>query len=490
MTGSPPAVSSTALPPLVVDLDGTLTPTDTLIESILSLLKQSPLYLFKLALWLWAGRAAFKQQVATHSRFKPVHLPWRPELLAYLQEQHAQGRRLILATAADASIAQVVALQIGLFDQVIASDGARNLKGHAKLAAIQQAVGPRFVYAGDSKADLPIWRSAEAAILVGASGAVRHEVRTAGIPVEKQFEQPRATWRVWARALRVHQWVKNLLIFVPLLTSFEFDNASKCIAALLAFITFSMAASATYLGNDLWDLDSDRQHPRKKNRPLASCVLSIPRALAAGGLLLATALILAWMVSPAFTGMLAGYVVLTALYSWVLKQYVLIDVLMLALLYTFRVLAGAVAISVPVSPWLLAFSVFIFFSLALVKRCSELVALQHQGKRGCHGRDYQVSDLVVLWPLGIGASLCSVVVFGLFIGSPSTQARYGNTDALWLVGIGLIYWIARLWIKTARGEMHDDPIVFALYDFGSRVAILCMLAILVAARYLPSLGVS
>lgn len=490
MTELTPITSATGLPPLVVDLDGTLTPTDTLIESIISLLKQSPLYLFKLVLWLLNGRAAFKRQVASHSHFTPVHLPWRPELLAYLREQHAQNRRLVLATAADDSIAQVVAREIGLFDQVIASDGLRNLKGKAKLEAIQQAVGPRFVYAGDSVADLPIWQAAEAAILVGTSDAVRKAVVANGIRIEQEFVQARATWRVWARALRIHQWVKNFLIFVPLLTAFGFGDLGKCIAALLAFIAFSLAASATYIGNDLWDLDNDRQHPRKKSRPLASGLLSIPAALGAANLLLVTAFTIAMAVSPAFAGMLAGYTVLTVLYSWVLKQYVLVDVIMLALLYTLRVLAGAVAISVPISPWLLAFSVFTFFSLALVKRCAELVTLQHQGKRGSHGRDYQVSDLVVLWPLGIGASLCSVVVFGLFIGTPATQARYGNTDALWLVGIGLIYWFARLWIKTARGEMHDDPIVFALYDFGSRVAILCMLVTTVAARYLPSLGVS
>ncbi|MBP7421751.1 MAG: haloacid dehalogenase-like hydrolase, partial [Burkholderiaceae bacterium] len=218
MTELTPITSAIGLPPLVVDLDGTLTPTDTLIESIISLLKQSPLYLFKLVLWLLNGRAAFKRQVASHSHFTPVHLPWRPALLAYLREQHAQNRRLILATAADDSIAQVVAREIGLFDQVIASDGLRNLKGKAKLEAIQQAVGPRFVYAGDSVADLPIWQAAEAAILVGTSDAVRKAVVANGIRIEQEFVQARATWRVWARALRIHQWVKNFLIFVPLLT--------------------------------------------------------------------------------------------------------------------------------------------------------------------------------------------------------------------------------------------------------------------------------
>ena len=481
---------STVQPPLVVDLDGTLTPTDTLIESIVTLVKHSPLYVFKLVLWLFAGRAQFKRQIAVHSHFTPANLPWQPELLAYLHEQRAQGRQLILATAADDQIAQAVARNIGLFDLVIASDGLHNLKGRTKLEAIQKAVGPRFVYAGDSAADLPIWLAADAAILVGASSSVCSAVAASGIRVEKQISTPRVTWRIWARTLRVHQWVKNFLIFVPLLTAFAFDDIEKCLNALLAFIAFSISASATYIGNDLWDLDSDRQHIQKKNRPLASCQIPIPIAFAAANLLLVMGLLIGFIVSPAFACMVAVYIILTTLYSWVLKQRILIDVLMLALLYTLRVLAGAVAIAVETSYWLLVFSMFIFFSLALVKRCAELVALQQQGKIGSHGRDYQVNDLVVLWPLGIGASLCSVVVLGLFIGAPVTQERYGNTNALWLILICLIYWVARLWIKTARGEMHDDPIVFVLSDLGSRIVIFCMLLITVFARYFPSLGIS
>jgi 4-hydroxybenzoate polyprenyltransferase len=203
----------------------------------------------------------------------------------------------------------------------------------------------------------------------------------------------------------------------------------------------------------------------------------------AAGLLLLTGLALALWVSVPAAGALAGYVVLTTTYSWFLKSYVLIDVLTLALLYTYRVQAGAVAASIAVSPWLLAFSIFTFFSLALVKRCAELVTLQQMGRNATRGRDYRVADLVVLWPLGVAASLSAVVVFGLYVATPETGARFAQPQLLWLVAMGLMYWFGRLWIKTARGEMHDDPIVYALRDAGSRVAVLAMLLVCLLAYW-------
>jgi 4-hydroxybenzoate polyprenyltransferase len=278
--------------------------------------------------------------------------------------------------------------------------------------------------------------------------------------------------------------MKNLLLFVPLLTSFGFLESDRVLAAGLAFLAFSAVASATYLLNDLADLDSDRSHPRKRYRPLASAQISIPVAGAVAVGLLVLGFVVAAFITPDLVAMLGAYLVVTSGYTWVLKSYVLIDVLTLALLYTLRILAGALAIEVPLSSWLLAFSVFVFLSLALVKRCSELVLLGHQGETASRGRDYRVADLVVLWPLGIGAGLCSVVVFGLFVSTVETQARYGSPQLLWLVGFGLIYWLARLWIKTARGEMHDDPMVFALRDFGSRTTILAMLGVTIAAYFL------
>ncbi|GAB3252626.1 UbiA family prenyltransferase [Chitinimonas naiadis] len=472
---------------LVVDLDGTLTPTDTLVESVILLLKQHPLDLFRLPLWLMLGRAGFKQIIASHTHLPVIDLPWRAALIEYLQEEKAKGRRIVLATAAHHDIADLAAQHLGLFDYVISSDEHRNLKGAAKLDAIRELVGDDFIYVGDSAADLPIWKAAHGAILVGVSRGVARSVREDNTYIEREFPREVAGASLWLRALRVHQWIKNLLLFVPMLTAFSFLQPGKLVAMATAFLAFSLAASATYIANDLWDLENDRAHPRKRQRPFASGAIPIPQGVAVAGLALTTAFVLATTVSPGFVAMLLLYLVLTSTYTWVLKEYVLMDVLMLALLYTLRIVAGAVALGIATSSWLLAFSAFIFLSLALVKRCSELVLLEQRGKHATQGRDYRVTDLTVLWPLGVGAALSSVVVFGLFISAPETQARYASPQLLWLVAFGLVYWLGRLWIKTARGEMHDDPVLFAMKDRGSRITV-CSLVLTTLLAHFVALG--
>lgn len=469
--------------PLVIDLDGTLTPTDTLVESVAQLVKRNPLNIFRVLFWLLfaGGKAEFKQRVAENVGFSAIRLPWREDFIAWLRSQRDSGRQIILATAAHESIATEVSRKLRLFDGVIATNGAANLKGAAKLAAIQELVGDRFAYAGDSRADLAIWGSASTAILVDVSRSTSKRAHHLAA-VEKEFIYPAASTRVWLRALRVHQWIKNVLLLVPMCAAFAFYDLKKDAMVLLAILAFSMAASATYIMNDIWDLASDRQHPRKRARPFASGELSLLHGVGVAFALLALAVILAWWISPQFGSMLLAYIFLTTWYSWTLKKYVLIDVIMLAMLYTFRVLAGAVATDIVLTPWLLAFCIFIFFSLALVKRCAELVTLRESGKVGVHGRDYQVGDLAVLWPLGVGASLCSVVVFGLYIGTPGAAMQYANANVLWAVGIGLLYWISRLWIKTARGEMHDDPIVFAMRDAGCRITVILIAATVLFAH--------
>lgn len=472
---------TTSRPPLVIDLDGTLTPTDTLVEAIVKLVKQSPLNLLRLPIWLMKGKAAFKSHIAGQTRLSAESLPYREELLDYLRTQKAQGRRIILATASHKSVANEVSQHIGIFDGVIATE-TLNLKGSQKLHAIQESLGENFVYGGDSPADIPIWKAAKGAILVGASKSTANTVRLT-TPIEAEFPQLPLTLRTWSRALRIHQWLKNLLIFVPMLTAFSFLNTSTLIAATMAFFAFSLAASSTYVVNDLWDLDSDRIHPRKRFRPLASAEIPIIKVLSVAAACLFTGLVLAWMVSTAFLLILLLYLVITSSYSWALKQYVLIDVIILSLLYTLRIFAGSIAIGVTTGTWLLAFSVFVFLSLALVKRCSELVTLETTGGTQTSGRDYSVHDLVVLWPLGVGAAVSAVVVFGLFINAPETADHYASPLLLWLVALGLIYWLSRLWIKTGRGEMHDDPVVYAIKDKASRLVVVLMAAIMAAAHY-------
>ena len=475
--------SSAIIFPLVVDLDGTLTPTDTLLEAIIQLIKRSPLTLLRLPLWLLKGRAVFKSEIASHTTISAKHLPYREDLLVYLRSEKNNGRKIILATAAHKSIAQTVSSHLGLFDDVLATDASRNLKGQTKLNAIQQKVGRDFVYAGDSRADIPIWNAAQAAILVGVAPGLAASVRQRTV-IEREFPKKGIGLSTWIKALRVHQWMKNLLLFVPLLTAFSFTDIGKLAIMMVAFLSFSFAASATYMVNDLWDLESDRAHPRKKHRPFANARIPILKGVAVAGCLLILALAMALAISQMFFLMLSLYIVLTSAYSWLFKEYVLIDVIMLSLLYTLRILAGSVAIGIVTSSSLLAFAVFMFLSLALVKRCSELVSLDQSGRQATRGRDYQVADLAVLWPLGLASALSAVVVFGLFISAPETQTNYATPALLWLVAIGLIYWLGRLWIKTSRGEMHDDPVIYAIKDRGSCITIIVMGITMLVAHFL------
>jgi 4-hydroxybenzoate polyprenyltransferase len=359
----------------------------------------------------------------------------------------------------------------------------RNLKGVKKLEAIKAHLGREFAYAGDSAADIPIWRQAKGAVLVGTTSRVARAVERL-TSVEARFGAGTAGLSTWLRALRWHQWAKNLLLFVPSLTAFSPSVVASLGNVFAAFVAFCLTASATYVWNDIWDLQSDRAHPRKRMRPFASGEIPIAVGVAASLFMLALGFWIAGSVSPSLLMLLALYVVLTTSYSWTLKSYVLIDVILLALLYTLRVFAGSIAAGVSTSPWLLAFSIFIFLSLALVKRCSELVSLKRSSATASAGRDYQVHDLVVLWPLGVGAGLSSIVILGLFISDHETLTRYESPQLLWLAAVGITYWLARLWIKTSRGEMHDDPIVFAARDFGSRFTIGAIVAVVVAAHFI------
>jgi 4-hydroxybenzoate polyprenyltransferase/phosphoserine phosphatase len=468
--------------PLVVDLDGTLTPTDTLAESLVALARRSPLSLLRLPFRLLNGRADFKDWVAARAGVSAARLPYREPLLAWLRDEKRKGRRIVLATAAHRSIAAGVSAHLGLFDEVLATDAGRNLKGEAKLEAIRKTLGGEFVYAGDSRADAAIWKAAKGAVLVGVAPGLAEAIRRE-VTVEREFPGERGAAAAWLRAFRVHQWMKNLLLFVPLLTAFSFLDVWKLVTTVIAFFAFSFAASASYVLNDLWDLENDRAHPRKRTRPFASGRIPIAQGIAAACVALAIALALAVAVSRGFLLMLLLYLAITSAYSWVLKERALIDVLTLSLLYTLRILAGSVAIAIPASSWLLAFSAFMFLSLALVKRCAELVALGEGGEQSAPGRDYRVSDLQVLWPLGVGAALSAVVVFGLFISAEETRERYATPELLWLVALGLVYWLARLWITTSRGKVDDDPLVYAVRDSGSLMAVAFMVAVTLIAHF-------
>lgn len=468
--------------PLVVDLDGTLTPADTLVESVVALLRKSPLNLLRLIGWLFAGRANFKRAVGREVTINGATLPYNQPLLTWLREQKSQGRTIILATAAHISIAEQVQRHLGIFDLLISTSDGENLKGSAKLAAIRATIGDHFAYVGNGGPDMQVWTGAKAAIAVEVPAAELRRLRPL-VTIEREFHSGESRLNLWMRALRVHQWTKNVLVFTPLLTAFSFMEIGKTMDALSAFIAFCLVASASYILNDVIDLDNDRVHPRKSGRPFASARLPLLHGLAISIMGVGGGIMVAMTVSWALVAMLLAYLVLTSAYSWTLKQFFLVDVLTLSLLYTWRILAGAVAIDVRMSSWLLAFSVFIFFSLALIKRCTELLVTQRNGDAGLSGRDYRSSDLAVLWPLGVGSALSSVVIFGLFTSSFETQQRYASPELLWLAAFGLIYWLGRMWVKTSREEMHDDPIVYSFKDRGTRIVLAGIIAVMIAARF-------
>ncbi len=457
--------------PIFVDLDGTLLHSDMLWESFASALRIAPLRLVGAlaALLLGKGRAFFKAAVAALGPVDPSTLPYRQELLDWLVQRRREGARIVLATAADRSFAQEIAGQLGIFDEVLASDGEHNLKGRNKLAAIRKSVADgAFDYCGNSSEDLPIFAAARQAIVVAAPSAVAARAAAQG-NADLRFSATRSgRIRMWLRALRPHQWAKNLLVLVPMVTSFNFTDPGVIGAALVAMVAMSLAASSGYLVNDLLDMQLDRLHPRKRERPFAAGELGVAQGFAAAALLCAVALLMAAAVSLALAGWVLFYLFATVTYSLFIKRVAVFDVVTLAGLYTLRIAAGGSAIGVEVSFWLFAFSAFVFFSLALVKRCGELVQARERGELVGSGRGYHESDLATLRALGIGASCASVLVLALYVQLPEVSERYATPEFLWGALVAMLIWLSRLWIDTGRGLMHDDPLVHALRDVTSR----------------------
>lgn len=467
--------------PLCVDLDGTLVKTNVLLESLLALLKANVLYAFLFPLWLVRGRAYFKREIARRVRLDPSTLPYNLPFLNYLKEQRARGRSLVLATACDGLLAQAIARHLGLFEQVLVSDGLTNLSGRQKLKALNARFRRAgFDYAGNARVDLPIWRAARASIVVNAPAAVARAARSRA-RVALSFDGPSARERALAfvRALRPHQWVKNLLVFVPLLAA-HLGGGTDLAAAVTAFIAFCLCSSGVYLLNDMLDLEADRAHATKRHRPFASGALPLAAGIAGAPLLLLAAAAIALSLSPAFLGALAGYFALTLAYSFYFKRIVLLDVVVLAVLYTVRIFAGALAVHVAVSKWLFAFSVFLFLSLAFVKRFSELFGVREAKQASVKGRSYYASDLEQLATLGASSGYISVLVLALYINSEQVTDLYRHPGALWFICLVLLYWVSRVWLLAHRGQMHHDPIVFAIKD---RVSYLLALAAAVALLF-------
>ena len=452
---------------IAVDLDGTLTLTDTLHEEVLALVCIKPFMLLLLPFWLIRGVAHLKSNVAENSVLDVATLPYNVPFIDWLKEQKASGKKIVLCTAANERIAQAVYKHFDFFDGVIASDEYTNLKSKNKRNALQNKYGEQgYDYAGNSSADLEVWAGASQAIVVNANERVLAKASEFAT-VSQIFPSENPDVLDWIRALRLHQWLKNLLLFVPLLAAHQFGNFQSLVPLIIAFFSFSLCASSVYIINDLLDLESDRNHPRKKNRPFASAKLPITLGVVVAPLLIGVSIALGTIVGSAFLVVLLLYLLLTVAYSLVLKRLVLVDCLTLATLYTVRIIAGAAVVSVSLSFWLLAFSVFLFLSLAFVKRYAELLVQTQEGKSAANGRGYVVSDASLLQTFGVSSGYISALVVVLYVLSEDVFSLYAQPIVILLMLPILLFWVSWVWLKAARGDMHDDPIVFALKDKAS-----------------------
>lgn len=439
-------------------------------ESALGMFRDSPLGVFRWPFWLAKGKAVLKHNIASRYRCDPAVLPYNTDVLEWLTAQRASGRKIILCTASDRTIAESIARHLGIFDEVLASDGLHNMAGNHKASVLEERFGRfGFDYVGNSRVDLAVWKCARRAVVVGAPDGLAREAAKV-CELECVFPSVPSGFLDWCRVFRVHQWLKNLLLFVPMLAAHQLGSADAWAAVSLAFVSFGLCASAVYIANDLLDLDSDRRHPRKRNRPFAS-----GKVQAWAGCLLVPALVavsvwLGTFIEGDFLGWLSGYFLLTCAYSWGLKRLLLVDCLALAMLYTIRIIAGGAAVGHGVSFWLLAFSVFLFLSLAFVKRYAELELQELRGETLVHGRGYHTADAPLIQTMGITSGYASVLVLALYINSEAVLRLYRAPEFVWGAVPVLLFWISWLWMQAHRGRMHDDPLIFAIKDRASLAA--------------------
>jgi 4-hydroxybenzoate polyprenyltransferase len=469
------AVSS----PLCVDLDGTLVQTDMLVENFVASLRDWKT-LLRIPFWLAAGKARLKSELAKRAKIDPATLPYCKELIDYLREQKSRGRYLVLSTAADRLSAESIASHLGCFDEILASDSMVNLSGKTKADALSVRFGERqFSYAGNERSDLAVWRSASESVLVNVSASVsRAALRTTKL--EHKIETSHRRLRSLLRAVRPYQWSKNLLVFLPILTSNALGETGSWIHAGLMFLAFCAVASGLYLMNDLTDISADRKHPRKRERPFASGALPllvglgmVPVLLLLGGLAAVAS------GAPLFVAL---YAVVSLSYSLKFKEMPLIDLFTLSALYTLRLFAGGQSTGHPVSLWLLAFSSFLFLSLVIIKRVAELDSMRREGTDRSIRRGYEVDDQTVLTAMGMGASFASSVVLALYVQSQIAILQFVRPFLLWAMVPLLLFWQCRMWLSTARGYMRDDPIVYAARDWVSWLVGLGLVSSLVLSR--------
>lgn len=461
---------------LVVDLDGTLVKTDTLIEMILLFLRQSPSKFLWVFIWIFQGRSRLKYELSIRVPLDPRTLPYNHEVLDYIKSRMEKGSQVVLATGATELVARSISNHLNIFKDVLSSSIDLNLTGAKKRDALISRYGKgKFDYIGNDSADINVWLASNRIILVNASTSTKKRILKKAqlinlMPVEILSNYQVLNFKAWIRALRLHQWSKNLLIFIPLILSHNLLNADMLLSSIKAFLAFGLCASATYVINDLLDLKDDRIHPTKFIRPFARGDIKITHGIFSIIALAFLSALLATTVNANFSYMLLIYAVFTLSYSIWIKRIVLLDVFMLAILYTLRIFSGSVAINISESLWLLSFSIFIFLSLALIKRYSELRRAVDIGKMTVNGRDYKHDDLPLLVSMGISSGSIAPLILLIYINNGPSGILYADPHVLWVIALIILFWIARVWLLALRNQVNDDPVIFALND---KVSIIC-----------------
>ena len=462
---------------LIVDLDGTLLKSDLLFESFWSACGKDFMAPINALRAVLHGRARLKRYLAGSSDINPKTLPFNEEVVKYIRSFINDGGRAVLVTASDEILARKVVEHLQIFDEGHGSSDSINLKGSVKERFISERFGENsYSYMGDSKADLHVWKSANKAITVNGSSSLKKKVEKLGISCEHMDTTKRLL--PYFKALRPHQWLKNILLFVPMLALHDF-TLTTFFSSLIALLAFSLVASSVYILNDLLDLTADRSHPRKRFRPVSSGTLSIVHASVMILFLLVLGVFLAGMLGPNFILVISSYYIITTAYSIHFKKVVVLDIFILSILYCTRLIAGGAATNIQLSFWLLAFSFFFFFALASMKRQAELVDLISRNELAASGRGYFVSDLPIMSIMVLVSGYVSVLVMALYVNSDTVTNIYENASRLWGICLILIYWITHAAFSTHRGLMTDDPMIFALKDRISQVCFLLIITIFI-----------
>ena len=469
---------------LFVDLDGTLVATDTLFESIVIFLKNNPFRIIHLLLWYIKGKAYLKKQLSQSAMPNVAILPYNEEVLYYIRKAKSSGQQIVLATATHNKIANAVSSHLAIFDGVIATNQNFNLKGSHKLDAIINYVGKQpFDYIGDSKADIYIWQAARKAIIINPTSKLfKNLSKTTNVKTIKTSKSS-SNIRSWIKAIRIHQWSKNILLFLPIIMAHRFLDLDLVLKNVFAFISFSLVASSGYIFNDILDIEADRQHPIKKQRPFSAGLLSVKSGVVAFLFLILCGFTIAlFTTSILFSSILLLYFIITMTYSLFLKHKMIIDVITLSILYILRIIAGGVAITVPVSSWLIVFAMFFFISLAYMKRYTDLVTLSDDIRRNINNLCYNKRDIAIIGSAGLSSGYLSLLVLTLYIYSDHVKNLYKQPFLIWLVIPIILYFISRMWLITARGEMTNDPIIYILKDRFSYIILAIIIAIFILAK--------